>query len=85
MSRLLFKDNQDWKGTLFTNEPEKITYNLRYVALVKLNAGPVKDPAGKALERLGCEKEKAKELLNWGERGKILIDLASKNFSKLIQ
>ncbi len=47
-----------------TKEPEKITYNLRYVALVKLNAGPVKDPAGKALERLECEKEKAKELLN---------------------
>ncbi len=29
MSRLLFKDNQDWKGTLFTNELYEYDENVK--------------------------------------------------------
>lgn len=64
-----------------TKKPENITYNLRYVALVELINGKIQDPAGKAIERIICNKEKAKELLCWGERGNILIDLAINNLN----
>ena len=63
---------KSWKES----SPEKVTYNLRYYAKVKLLDQPVQDPAGKAIERILVDKNEATEKLNWGEKGKILIDLA---------
>lgn len=58
--------------------PEKITYNLRYCVKVKLLDQPVQDPAGKAIERVVVNLNEASTKLNWGDKGKLLIDLASK-------
>lgn len=56
--------------------PEKLSYNLRYWAIVRPEDKPLNDPAGKAVRRILVNKEEAIEKLNWGEKGKILIENA---------
>lgn len=53
-----------------------IQYQLRYWAKVSLLDEPVNDPDGKALERLVVPYTDAAEVLGWGEKGEVLIDLA---------
>ena len=55
----------------------EIKYQLRYWATVSTLDEPVNDPDGKALERVVASADKAAELLNWGEMGEILINLAT--------
>jgi len=59
---------------------EKETYQLRYWAKVKLLDEPIADPCGKAVAREVVGLGTAVEKLNWGERGRILIELAAKKF-----
>jgi ADP-ribose pyrophosphatase YjhB (NUDIX family) len=56
----------------------QVKYQLRFWADVNPLNQPVEDPAGKALERILVPIEKVNELLNWGDRGKILLDLAKR-------
>jgi ADP-ribose pyrophosphatase YjhB (NUDIX family) len=59
------------------DKPEKITFNLRYWAIVDAKTNcPVNDPAGKAIERIIVDSDKAKSLLNWGKNGETLINFA---------
>lgn len=65
-------------------EPEKITFNLRYWAIVDAETdGSVNDPAGKAVERIVVDLDKAIALLNWGKNGELLIKLASDELLRL--
>lgn len=61
---------------------EKIKYQLRYWAHVKLLDEPVNDPDGKALSREVININDAAEKLNWGERGKILLELAKRKYKE---
>lgn len=67
------------KGTRI-NPPGKTGYQLRYWAQVQLLNKPVNDPARKAIIREIVNLEEAAAKLNWGERGKILLDLAEKKY-----
>lgn len=60
-------------------ESGKIKYQLRFWAEINPLNQQVQDPAGKALERIIVPIKKANELLNWGDRGRILLDLAKRN------
>lgn len=62
------------------SDPDHVSYNLRYAAKVKLSDGQIQDPAGKAIERLTCDAKDVNNLLRWGKRGDILIDLALRAF-----
>lgn len=63
------------------NNPKNVTYNLRYWAIVDINKeGVVRDPAGKALERILVDVENVSRSLNWGRTGEVLIDEARKEF-----
>lgn len=64
---------KSWKE----KSPEKVSYNLRYMAKVNALDVEVQDPAGKAIERVIVPMDKASSILNWGEKGEILINLAS--------
>ena len=59
-------------------------YQLCYWAKVKLLDELVNDPCGKALSREVVNLNVAVEKLNWGERGKELINLATNKFKKNI-
>ena len=59
----------------------KTKYQLRYWATVTLLDIPVQDPSRKALERLVVPINEANKLLNWGERGQVLIELAKRKYS----
>lgn len=61
-----------------TKKPEnKVTYQLRYWAQVKLLDEPINDPCGKAVSREVVTLEEAAEKLKWGERGEILLKTGS--------
>lgn len=55
-------------------------YQLRYWAKVKLLDSPINDPAGKAIEREIVPIDEVITKLNWGERWKILLQLALEKF-----
>jgi len=55
-------------------------YFGRYWTLVKKLNGLVNDPCGKAIERILVPYEQSAEILNWGEKGKLLLEEAYKNF-----
>lgn len=55
-------------------------YQIRYWAKVKLLDQPINDPCGKALFREVVNLEEAAQKLDWGERGKILLELARKKY-----
>ena len=58
----------------------KVKYQLRYWAKVKPLDQPVQDPDGKAMTREIVNIDKANEMLGWGERGQILLDLAKRKY-----
>lgn len=62
--------------------PKKEKYQLRYWVKVKLLSGSVNDPCGKALSREVINLNKAAEKLNWGERGRALLQLAIGKYKK---
>lgn len=63
--------------------PEKVTYNLRYWAIVNIDREEIiNDPAGKALERIIVDAKNAPKILNWGKAGEILVKEAYKEFLK---
>jgi len=53
---------------------------LRIVAKVELMDKPIKDPDGKAIDRVVIDINKAIEKLNWGEKGEKLIELAKSKY-----
>jgi len=60
----------------------KVKYQLRYWAHVELLDEPVNDPDGKAISREVVKIEEANDKLDWGERGQILLDLATRKYKK---
>jgi len=60
----------------------KVVYQLRYVAKVRPLDQPVQDPDGKAMERRVVGIDEANEILGWGERGQILLDLAKRKYKE---
>lgn len=60
----------------------KVKYQLRYWAKVKLLDEPINDPCGKAVGREVVKLEEANDKLNWGERGQILLDLALRKYKE---
>lgn len=62
--------------------PGKEKYQLRYWAKVRLLDEPINDPCGKAISREVVNLDEATTKLKWGERGKILIELAAKKFKQ---
>ena len=58
----------------------KNTYFLRAVAKVKLIDTPINDPCGKAIGRVVVDTKDAGKILNWGEKGEILIKLATDKY-----
>mgnify|MGYP001573056456 CR=1 FL=1 len=66
-----------------TQLPEcKVKYQLRYWAKVKLLDEPINDPCGKAISREVVEIKDANQKLNWGERGRVLLDLAVRKYKE---
>ncbi len=63
-------------------EPKKNAYFIRSVAKVKLIDRPIVDPCGKSINRVIIDTLKASEALNWGERGRLLIELGRKNIKR---
>lgn len=55
---------------------------LRYWAQVELLDADISDPAQKSLGRVVVPREKAVDVLNWGEWGKVQIECAEKYFLK---
>jgi hypothetical protein len=66
----IFTQKTNWK---------EVTYNARFAAQVKLIDKAIKDPAGKAVDRRIVDVEDAPEILDWGEKGELLIKIASQS------
>lgn len=64
---------------LSTNE---VKYQLRYWVHAELLDEPVKDPDGKAVGREVVKLNTVNSKINWGERGQILLDLATRKFKE---
>lgn len=62
--------------------PGGTKFQLRYWARVKLLNQPINDPAGKAIAREVVRLEDALDRFNWGERGRILLQLAAEKYKK---
>jgi ADP-ribose pyrophosphatase YjhB (NUDIX family) len=65
------------------DKPEKINYQIRAVSSVKLLNIEIDDPAEKSLERVIVNRADFIDKLNWGEKGKILYELALKRVPHL--
>lgn len=63
-------------------KPENVTYNVRYVALVKLLDKPIEDPCKKAVGRVVVPVSQASLKLGWGKKSDILIKKAKEIFTK---
>ena len=58
------------------------SYQLRYWAKVNLSEEPIQDPCEKAIGREVVTLDEAVEKLNWGENGRILIELATRKYKE---
>lgn len=63
-------------------EPSNQGYQLRYWAEVTLSDEPIQDPCGKAVGREVVTLEEAVQKLNWGENGRILIELSAQKYKE---
>lgn len=61
------------------SEGENKSYFLRVVAQVELIDKPINDPCGKAIGREVVSISEAENRLGWGEKGRILIQLAKES------
>jgi len=64
------------------DDPGRMTYALRYWARVRVLDKKIKDPSKKSIGRVLASLENAAEVLGWGDRGKLLIDLAWQKYQK---
>ena len=64
-------------------EGESRKYFLRVVAKVELMDEPINDPCKKAVGRVVVSVNEAAEKLNWGDKGKVLIELAEKKYGEV--
>lgn len=61
----------------------EIKYQLRYWANVELLNEPVRDPDEKALERLVVSADDMPKQLGWGNKGRVLLELAQAARAKM--
>ncbi len=75
----------DWKTigvekVCYSNSSLKEKNFLRVVARVELVDTPIKDPDKKAIGRIVVDVNEAGKKLNWGEKGKRLIEIAKDKY-----
>lgn len=56
-----------------SEQPQRITYQVRYWALVELLDEDVKDPDGKAVRRLVVDEDKLLKCVNWGKKLEVYL------------
>lgn len=61
------------KITNLSEKPPRITYQVRYWALVELLNEDVKDPNGKALRRLVVDEGELLKYVNWGKKLEVYL------------
>ncbi len=60
--------------TNLSEKPQRITYQVRYWALVELLDGSVSDPDGKAIRRRVVNEKELLECVLWGKKLKVYLD-----------
>ena len=69
-----------YEYTINVTDNSKNAYFLRAVAKVKLIDTTINDPCGKAIGRVVVDAKDAGKILNWGEKGAILVKLATDKY-----